>query len=140
MIDKPEFQFVDTNIFIYAYDRSSTDKQRKAKELVLNLWENQNGCISVQVLQEFFVNLIRKKVSFDAAREVVENYFVWEVIVNDCGVMTEAFQIQKRYATSFWDALVLAAANRARTTILLSEDLNHHQVYGSVKVVNPLLP
>jgi predicted nucleic acid-binding protein len=58
--DTSELVFVDTNVLVYAYDLSAGEKHERARELVEELWRTRQGCISVQVLQEFFVNVTRK--------------------------------------------------------------------------------
>ncbi len=134
--------FVDTNILIYAYDRHAGDKHARAKELTETLWENNTGVVSTQVLQEFYVNIRRKAQSplnAAMARRLIEDYLSWKVVVNDGAAVIEAIAIEQRYQLSFWDALIVQAANAADTEVLYSEDLNHGQLYGEVRVENPFL-
>ena len=133
--------FVDTNILMYAHDTAAGEKHRKARALVAELWEARSGVVSTQVLQELAVNLRKKsKRPLDAkgTREVVSDYLAWQVVVNGGESILEALDIEARYQVSFWDALVIQAAQASGAAILYSEDLSHGQTYGSVEVINPL--
>lgn len=139
-VDKSEPVFVDTNILLYANAPDHGQKHELAKELLMRLWTDGNGVISTQVLQEFFVNLSKHRstpLEPSTARAVVENLLTWTVIVNDGRSVLDAIDIQSRYRLSFWDALIVQAAERAGATKLYSEDLNE-QYYGEVEVINPL--
>ena len=134
--------FVDTNVLIYAHDAGSGAKRGAARLMVERLWEERSGVLSTQVLQEFCVNVHRKaKSPMSAAevRQVIEDYLCWTVIANDGGTILRALDLTERLPISFWDAMIVDAANQAGATILYSEDLNHGQTYGSVKVTNPFL-
>ena len=131
--------FVDTNILVYAHDKDAGDKYRAAKEKVISLWNRPIlPSISVQVLQEFYVNLIRKKVKASDAREAILSYLEWDVIDNDRALLLEGMRVKEKWSISYWDALIIAAARRAKAKELWSEDLNPGQQYESVIVVNPL--
>lgn len=139
-VDKSEPVFVDTNILLYANAPDQGHKHELAKELLMRLWTDGNGVISTQVLQEFFVNLSKHRstpLEPATARAAVENLLTWTVIVNDGRSVLDAIDIQSRYRLSFWDALIVQAAERAGATKLYSEDLNE-QYYGEVEVINPL--
>jgi predicted nucleic acid-binding protein len=140
--------FVDTNILIYAHDRSRAEdrsarrKHDRALKLVENLWSSGQGVISTQVLQELCVNLRRKTtrpIPFDEIRNLIQDYMSWEVVTNSPEAVIRALEIEARYKTSFWDALLLQAAEQAGAKYLYSEDLAARQMYGTVQVVNPLL-
>ena len=133
--------FVDTNILMYAHDTAAGDKHARAKALVEDLWQNRSGVVSTQVLQELAVNLRRKArnpLDAKATREVVSDYLTWQVVVNAGDSILEALDLEARYQISFWDALVIQAAQVAGAEILYSEDLSDGQKYGPVRVVNPL--
>lgn len=131
--------FVDTNILVYAHDKDAGDKCRIAKEKLRSLWNRPLlPSISIQVLQEFYVNLIRKRVSASDAREAVMSYLEWDVVDNDRFLLLEGMRMKEKWSLSYWDALILAAANKARARELWSEDLNPGQHYDGVVVVNPL--
>jgi predicted nucleic acid-binding protein len=132
--------FIDTNILVYAHDRDAGDKYRIAKREVRRLWHLPIvPAVSVQVLQEFYVSLLKKEVAAEEAKQVVVDYMKWTVIDNDGSLLLTGIEMQKRWQLSFWDALIVAAAIRAKANVLWSEDLNHGQVYDKVRVVNPLL-
>lgn len=133
--------FVDTNILMYAHDTAAGDKHIRAKTLVEDLWENRSGVVSTQVLQELAVNLRRKaKKPLDAkaTRDIVSDYLAWQVVVNGGDSILEALDLEVRYQVSFWDALVVQAAQVSGAEILYSEDLSDGQTYGTVRVINPL--
>lgn len=132
--------FVDTNILIYAHDRSLGAKHVRARELIEHLWANGQGVISTQVLQELCVNLRRKVAkppSVEELRRLVSDYLSWEIVVNTPNAVLQALEIEARYKVSFWDALILQAAEQSGAAILYSEDLAAKQRYGAVEVINP---
>jgi predicted nucleic acid-binding protein len=133
--------FVDTNILMYAHDTSAGAKHERAKALVEELWRDRTGAVSTQVLQELSVNLRRKAgrpLDVKATREIVTDYLAWQVVVNGGEAIVEALDLEARYQISFWDALVIHAAQASGAEILYSEDLSDGETYGSVRVVNPL--
>ncbi len=133
--------FVDTNILVYAHDRSAGEKHQRAKDLVSSLWHDRSAAISTQVLQELYVNLCRKAgrpLASDEARSVIADYLRWDVVINNGESILDAIEIASRHRVSFWDALILHAASAAGAEVLYSEDLGDGQGYGSVRVVNPL--
>jgi predicted nucleic acid-binding protein len=130
--------FVDTSILLYAHD-SSSDKHELAKQLVTDLWNTQTGVISTQVLQEFSVAIRRANpdLSVVQAAILVQNFSGWQVVANNADSIVRALRIETRHKISFWDALIIEAAQTAGAEILYSENLDDGQVYGSVRVVNP---
>jgi predicted nucleic acid-binding protein len=133
--------FVDTNILVYAHDRSAGEKHIRARALVEQLWHSGEGVLSTQVLQELCVNLRRKSnhpLSSDEMIRLIEDYLSWEVVVNSPDSAVQALQLEARYKVSFWDALILHAAETAGAAVLYSEDLAAGQRYGSTRVINPL--
>jgi predicted nucleic acid-binding protein len=134
--------FVDTNVLLYASDPVQGRKHDVARLLVQELWISQTGVISTQVLQEFCFNLrrkLRRQLSIADTAERVRDYLNWRTVINVAESTIAALEIEARYQTSFWDGLIVNAAQTAGCTILYSEDLNHGQVFGSVRVVNPFL-
>ncbi|UCC83333.1 MAG: PIN domain-containing protein [Gemmatimonadota bacterium] len=132
--------FVDTNILVYAHDPASGAKHDRAKALVSRLWEQRSGVVSTQVLQELYVNLCKvakKPIPQAEAKRMLADYLTWELVVNDGESVLEALELEERYLISFWDALIVQAANAAGVENLYSEDFNHGQMYGSVMAVNP---
>ena len=135
--------FVDTNILMYAHDASTGAKHEPAKALVEELWRDRTGVVSTQVLQELAVNLrrkVRRPLDAKAVRDIVADYLTWQVIVNGGDSILEAIDLESRHQISFWDALVVQAAQVSGAEILYSEDLSDGQTYGSVRVINPLRP
>jgi len=133
--------FVDTNILMYAHDSSAGAKHDRAKAIVEELWRDRTGVLSTQVLQELAVNLRRKAgrpLDAKAAREIVADYLTWQVVVNGGDSILEALDLEGRYQISFWDALVVQAAQASGAEVLYSEDLSDGQKYGAVRVTNPL--
>ena len=133
--------FVDTNILMYAHDTSAGEKHERARALVEELWRERTGVLSTQVLQELSVNLrkkVRRPLDAKATRDVVADYLTWHVIVNGGDSILEAIDLESRYQISFWDALVIQAAQLSGAEVLYSEDLSDGQTYGSVQVINPL--
>jgi predicted nucleic acid-binding protein len=132
--------FVDTNILIYAEDRDAKTKHDVARDLVLGFWDGRDGVLSVQVLQEFFVNVTRKlkkPLAPAKALDIVREYLTWTVVENTGKLLVDAIALQQKAQLSFWDALVVQAAIDSGCDKLYSEDLNPGQRYGSVLVVNP---
>jgi len=133
--------FVDTNILIHAHDRSAGIKNQRAGALVEKLWSTGNGVLSTQVLQELCINLRRKTASpltIEETRNLIEDYLDWQIIVNTPDSILQALTIEAQYKISFWDALIVHAAETSGAAILYSEDLSDGQTYGSVRVINPL--
>jgi predicted nucleic acid-binding protein len=132
--------FVDTNILVYAYDRRAGARHDRALAVVEQLWVSGEGVVSTQVLQELCVSLRRKvanPASAERIREIVRSYQSWQVVVNTPQSVLRALEIEERYKISFWDALILQAAESADADVVYSEDLAAGQRYGSVRVVNP---
>jgi predicted nucleic acid-binding protein len=130
--------FVDTNILVYAHDREAGDKHEIAKRLVATLWrEPKWPAVSVQVLQELYVNLHRKGVSLVEARETVGDYAAWQVVDNTLSLLEAGIDEMGRWQISFWDSLIVAAARQAGVSVIYSEDLSANQDYAGLRVVNP---
>ena len=133
--------FVDTNILIYAHDREAGRKHERARQLIEHLWTTGQGALSAQVLQELCVNLRRRvahPLPSDEIAKLVEDYLSWEIVINTPQAIVAALGIEARYKVSYWDALILHAAENCGAAVLYSEDLSHGQRYGAVEVVDPL--
>lgn len=134
--------FVDSDILVYAHQRDASEKYQKAQELLGTLWREKRGVLSVQVLQEFCVNVRRKAnppVRWDETREAIRDFMSWETVLNTANSVLRAMELEQRYQLSFWDAMIVQAAESAGCEVLYSEDLSHGQEYGGVLVVNPFL-
>ena len=137
-----ELVFVDSNILIYAHDRQAGYKQQRAADRLIELWDSRAGRLSTQVLQEFYVNVTQKikhPLSKSSAREVVRNYNSWVHSLITPGTVVRASEIGEIWRLSFWDSMIIAAAEQSEAARLLSEDMNHLQVISGVQIVNPFL-
>ena len=133
-------RFVDTNILIYAHDRDAGVKHDKAKQILTDLWNQENGCLSVQVLQEFFVNVTKKipqPLPTAVAREIIRTYLPWVKTVADGEMVIRASEIADAWQTSFWDGMIIAAAERSAASELLTEDLQSGQHIAGLILINP---
>ena len=136
------YQFVDTNILVYAHDTSAGAKRDRAAQLLEELWASRLGCLSIQVLQEFYVNITRKvaqPLERSAATQILADLSVWRVQTPDVRDVLAAIAIQQRYGIAFWDAMILQSATRLGCDTVWSEDLNADQDYEGVRVVNPFI-
>lgn len=132
--------FVDTNILIYAYDLDAGRKRDAARFLLAEFWKAEGGMISTQVLQEFYVNVtwkIAKPLAPAKARGIIQTYMAWQVELITMETILFASELQERHNLSFWDAMILAAANNGGAAILLTEDLNHGQLIEGIEIKNP---
>ncbi len=132
--------FVDSNVLIYAHDLDAGDRHVRAVTIVRKLWEDGNGVLSTQVLQEFYVNVTRKiprVLRKSLARELARNYSSWQTEIIDGADIFRASEIEESSRVSFWDALIVVAAAKSGASVLLSEDLNAGQTIGGVTVENP---
>ena len=131
-----------TNILLYAHDRSAGVKHGRARQLLERIWTSGEGVLSTQVLQELCINLRRKSarpLPVEEIRQIIQDYLSWEIVVNTPASILHALEIEVRYRISFWDALILHAAESSGAALVYSEDLATGQKYGAVQVVNPLL-
>jgi len=132
--------FVDTNVFVYSLDAAHPSKRTIADEWIRALWRQRSGRTSTQVLNELYVTLTRKlkvRVDDDEAWDAVSALFAWEPLPSDRAVLARAREIQRRYGTSWWDSLIVAAAQMQDCAVLLSEDLQAGMNFGGVTVQNP---
>jgi predicted nucleic acid-binding protein len=133
--------FVDTNILVYAHDADAGAKRDRAIETLRRLWDANTGRLSVQVLQEFYVNVTQKlatPLARATAREVLSAYGAWVREPMTVATVRRATDLAEMARLSFWDALIVAAAEQAGAGELYTEDLNSGQMIAGVVVVNPL--
>ncbi len=131
--------FVDTNVLIYAHDVDAKAKHETAKRVLHRLWSERTGVLSLQVLQEFYVNVTRKianPLSKESARLVVSTYTTWCIETTPAEI-ARAFRIEDESRIGFWDALILASAVKSGADRILSEDLNAGQTISGVLIQNP---
>ena len=136
-------RFVDTNILVYAHDTSAGDKHERARALLEQLWNTRDGCLSAQILQEFFVNVTRKiprPLDAAAAKEIIADLSRWYVHVPAADDVLSAIGLHQRTGISFWDAMIVRSAAEMGCDVLYSEDLNTGQEYSGVRAENPVQP
>jgi predicted nucleic acid-binding protein len=130
--------FVDANVFVYARDARDSRKQQRASQWLDLLWRERLGRTSAQAIAEFYAVVTRKLgIRPDRAWTSVERYFAWQPLAVDEDVLRAARQIEQRYRLSWWDCMIVAAAQRQDCVLLLTEDLQDNAVYGSVTVRSP---
>ncbi len=133
--------FVDTNILLYAHDLDAGLKRTRSIEVLTQLWDAGSGALSVQVLQEFYVNVTQKvktPVARSIAREIVNTYGSWVREATTPMIVIRATHLAEMAKISFWDAMIVASAELAGARQLYTEDLNAGQTIAGVLVVNPL--
>jgi predicted nucleic acid-binding protein len=135
-------ELVDTNILVYAHDISAGEKHTLARDLLQNLWQTGNGCLSVQILHEFYVTITRKvtqPLSLDDASEIIRDLSFWQIFTPGAEDVLGAIDIQKHYQISFWDAMIVQSAIDLGCSLIWSEDLSDGQTFEGVLVRNPFL-
>jgi predicted nucleic acid-binding protein len=133
--------FLDTNIFVYASNRSDRTKARQAERLIVDVIAARSGVVSYQVVQEF-INLALRRftkpmTALEAERYVTNVFQPLLSVHSSQGLFLQALHVQERHRLSWYDALIVAAAMEAGCAILYSEDLQHGQRFGSTMVKNP---
>jgi predicted nucleic acid-binding protein len=132
--------FLDSNIIVYAYDKHEPKKLAKAQALLKSGIAQESAVVSSQVLGEFFVVVtgrIKEPLSADEAMEIIEVLSVLPVVEIDLSLVKRAIQTHKTYGISYWDSLIVAAAECTGCRKLVSEDLNDGQEYNGIVVENP---
>ena len=129
---------LDTNVLVYAFSKAPKDaaKMRLARDWIAR----EDWGVTVQVLQEFYVNAVRvpHELGHDDALAIIEEIaHSRPVAVIDLPLVRHALQLKSRYGLAYWDAAVIAGARRLGASILVSEDLAHGQDYSGVRVLNP---
>ena len=130
--------FLDTNILVYAASGAEADAPKSIK--ALGIVQHADFGLSAQVLQEFYVTVtrkIRKPMSPELAVALMDEYRVFPTVPTDYPLIVSAVELSLRYRISYWDGAILAAAEALEAETLYTEDLNHGQLYGKVRAVNP---
>jgi predicted nucleic acid-binding protein len=136
-------EFVDTNILIYVFDATAGNKRNIEIELITRLWMDRTGCVSLQVLQEFYVASTRKLIlAPEQALLQVSRLGRWRVHRPSVEDVMEAIELHRRHSVSFrdgliWDGLILRSAHASRCSVLWSEDLSSGQRWGNLEVRDP---
>jgi predicted nucleic acid-binding protein len=132
--------FLDTNILVCARDKGAGQKHLAAEALLRDLWETRRGRVSIQVLNEYFVTVTRKLKPGLSPREAwadVVSLQAWAPIIMDGRLLERGQLLFRQHNLSWWDALVVAAAQAADCDLLYSEDLGAGRAYDGVRIVNP---
>ncbi len=132
--------FIDTSVLVYAYDADAGVKHAQAQAFLFDCWENESGCLSTQVLQEFYVTVthkLAKRITPAEARAVIETYRAWPLFLPTIDDILVASEVEEKYRLSFWDSLIVVAAQKLGATRLVSEDLQDGQQIGHLKITNP---
>ncbi len=134
---------IDTNILVYAYDLSASEKQQKAVTVIDRLVALDSAVVSSQVLSEFFTTVTRKipePLTLDEAEKRVVHFCrIWSVLQVNEMIIFEAIRGVKAFKFSYWDALVWATARLNQVGTVLSEDFSHDSFIEGVRFINPLL-
>ena len=132
--------FIDTNILVYSLDNFNTEKQKKCRFILKNINSNYFGVISTQVLQEFFVT-VTKKLNVDPliAKDIIHSFHNYEIVTISPELIQDAIDCYILNKLSFWDSLIIVAAESAKCISVWTEDFNNGQQIRSVRVFNPLL-
>ena len=132
--------FIDTNILVYTLDKHDRKKHVRCRQLLKQLEADMDGVMSTQVMQEFYVTAVKKLgveplLVKDILRTFESNL---EVVLLTPALIKEAIDCQILSRISFWDALIVIAAESANCDVIWSEDLNHGQIIRGVRIENPL--
>jgi len=132
--------FIDTNILIYTLDQKNIEKRDMARKIVKKVVESHQPVISTQVIKEFYVVASNKlKADPIIVKNIIHNFHNMEIVNNDLDLIEQAIDISILSTLSFWDSLVIAAAEKANCEYVLSEDLNSGQNYRGIKLLNPFI-
>lgn len=130
--------FIDTNILVYTLDSKDPQKQAKARGIMRKVVNMHQPVISTQVLKEFYVVATTKmKADRIIVKNIIHNFSNIEIVQNDLELIEQAIDISVISQLSFWDSLIIAAAEKAKCKYIFSEDLNSGQTFRGVMVVNP---
>ena len=140
MSASPAPEFVDANVLVYAFDASAGARQAAARELIERLWDSGTGCLSVQVLQEFFVTVTRKvakPLPIEEASARLREFSAWKVFSPTADDVLAAIAIQQQSKLAFWDAMIVRAAAESQCDVLWTEDLSDGHSIQGVRIRNP---
>lgn len=132
--------FLDSNVLVYAAAGRNAETAKRKRALALI--ENEDFGLSAQVLQEFYVTVVRKiavPLAAEHALEWIEQLEAFPCATIDASLVKIAIELSERYKISYWDAAIIAAADVLGAKTVYSEDLNDQQVYGRVRVRNPFV-
>jgi len=131
--------FLDTNILLYSISRAPDEANKRQRAIAL--LDAPGCCLSVQVLQEFYVQATRASrvdpLPHDIAAGLVQAWLRFEVQDNTVGVLRGALEIRARHGFSYWDSAIIAAARLLGCEALYTEDLSHGRVVDGVSIIDP---
>jgi len=131
--------FIDTNILIYSIDQFDPDKRQRCRALLKTLKNDLRGVISTQVMQEFYVAATNKLGAEPlVVKDILNSFERFETVIIKSDIIKEAIDCSIINRLSFWDALIIAAAESANCEKLWTEDLNDGQVIRGVRIENPI--
>ena len=132
--------FIDTNILVYTLDQKNIVKRDMARKIVKKVVESHQPVISTQVIKAFYVVASNKlKADPIVVKNIIHNFHNMEIVNNDLDLIEQAIDISILSQLSFWDSLIIAAAEKANCEYVLSEDLNSGQNYRGIKLLNPFM-
>jgi predicted nucleic acid-binding protein len=130
--------FLDTNIWIYADDDDCPAKQTRAKQLIFDHRRAGSGVVSIQVLQEYFRNAVRKlHLDPGVARRKVELMTEFKVAVASAEDVFAAIDLYRLNGFSFWDSMIVHMARKSGCRVVLSEDMQHSREIFGIQIINP---
>jgi predicted nucleic acid-binding protein len=130
--------FLDTNILVYTLDTNNAAKQKMAQNILIQISENEKPVISTQVLQEFYYASTTKiKTNKILVKNILHSFVNIETVQVNMAIIEQGIDISILSQLSFWDGLIIAAAEYARCSVILSEDLNNGQIIRGVEIKNP---
>jgi predicted nucleic acid-binding protein len=133
--------FLDSNIFIYRYDDRDLRKQAMALDLIREATLDATGVVSYQVIHEFFnfalVKAANKLRSGDAQQLLERVFRPLLAVAPSFNQVSEAIHVQERYRLSWYDSLIVSAAQQANCNVLYTEDLQHGQQFGALTIQDP---
>jgi predicted nucleic acid-binding protein len=132
--------FVDTSVLVHAHDLDSGLKRAIAEHVLKQMWQDETGVLSAQVLQEFYAALtggLASPVPRRAARDLLQAYSAWPVVTLDAADLLAASDLEERYRLTFRDALIVAAARKSGATLMLSDTLQPYRPITGLELQNP---
>lgn len=132
--------FVDTNLFVSSIDQREPEKKEKARAILRKIIDSHQLVISTQVIKEFYVVATTKlKAEKLIVKNIIHSFRNMEVVNNDLELIEQAIDISLISQLSFWDSLIIAAAEKANCEVVYSEDLNTGQTYRGIMVIDPFI-
>jgi len=131
--------FVDTSVLVRAHDLDAGEKRAIAEHVLRQLWHDETGALSTQVLQEFYATLMggASPVPRRAARDLLQAYSVWSIVSLDAADLDAASDVEERHRLAFRDALIVVAARKSGAALLLAEHIQPYRAIAGLEVRNP---